>query len=111
MNDPLTVPAADSRRNLIADNADEAERFLRALANRNRLMVLCSLVPGELSVSSLHERVPLSQSALSQHLAVLRNQGLVTTRREAQAIHYRIADARVQKLMPLLCEVLAGETG
>lgn len=105
MNDPA-APAAASPRNLIADNADEAERFLRALANRNRLMVLCSLVPGELSVSALHERVPLSQSALSQHLAVLRNQGLVETRREAQTIHYRIADPRVRRLMPLLCEVL-----
>lgn len=104
MNDSVT--AAASPGHLIADNADEAERFLRALANRNRLMVLCNLVPGELSVSALHERVPLSQSALSQHLAVLRNHGLVATRREAQTIHYRIADARVRRLMPLLCEVL-----
>lgn len=104
MNEP--VSAAVSPASLTADNADEAERFLRAMANRNRLMVLCSLVPGELSVSALQERVPLSQSALSQHLAVLRNQGLVETRREAQTIHYRIADSRVRRLMPLLCEVL-----
>jgi DNA-binding transcriptional ArsR family regulator len=108
MNDSVT--AAASSGNLIADNAEAAERFLRAIANRNRLMVLCSLVPGELSVSALHERVPLSQSALSQHLAVLRNHGLVETRREAQTIHYRIADPRVRRLMPLLCEVLGGET-
>ncbi len=111
MNDSVATPADPSPRYPIAENADEAARFLRALANENRLMVLCSLVAGELSVSALQERVPLSQSALSQHLAVLRNQGLVTTRREAQTIHYRIADARVQKLMPLLCEVLTGETG
>lgn len=104
MNDSVTAPASPGA--LIADNAEEAERFLRALANRNRLMVLCSLVRGELSVSALHERVPLSQSALSQHLAVLRNQGLVETRREAQTIHYRISDRRVHRLMPLLCEVL-----
>lgn len=104
MNDAVTVAASPG--NLIAAHAEEAERFLRAMANRNRLMVLCSLVPGELSVSALHERVPLSQSALSQHLAILRNQGLVDTRREAQTIHYRIADARVRRLMPLLCELL-----
>lgn len=104
MDDSVTAVA--STGNLIAENAAEAERFLRAMANRNRLMVLCSLVPGELSVSALLDRVPLSQSALSQHLAVLRNQGLVETRREAQTIHYRIADPRVRRLMPLLCEVL-----
>ena len=104
MDDSVTEVASPG--NLIAENAEEAERFLRAMANRNRLMVLCSLVPGELSVSALLDRVPLSQSALSQHLAVLRNQGLVETRREAQTIHYRIADPRVRRLMPLLCEVL-----
>ncbi len=108
MNDSVTAAASPGK--LIADNAEEAERFLRAMANRNRLMVLCSLVPGELSVSALHERVPLSQSALSQHLAVLRRQGLVETRREAQTIHYRIADIRVRRLMPLLCEVLTEAT-
>ena len=110
MSEPTTTTPATSPGHLIAANAEEAERFLRALANRNRLMVLCSLVPGELSVSALQERVPLSQSALSQHLAVLRNQGLVETRREAQTIHYRIADPRVRRLKPLLCEVLAGDT-
>lgn len=108
MNNPVTTAASPG--DLIAENADEAERFLRALANRNRLMVLCSLMPGELSVSVLHERVPLSQSALSQHLAVLRNQGLVATRREAQTIHYRVADSRVRRLMPLLCELLTEAT-
>ncbi|WP_070987539.1 ArsR/SmtB family transcription factor [Halofilum ochraceum] len=108
MDDSVTAVA--STGNLIAENAEEAERFLRAMANRNRLMVLCSLVPGELSVSALLDRVPLSQSALSQHLAVLRNQGLVETRREAQTIHYRISDPRVCRLMPLLCEVLTRET-
>lgn len=87
--------------------AGEAARVLRALANENRLMVLCCLGRGELSVSELLERVPLSQSALSQHLAVLRHEGLVETRREAQTIHYRVADERVQRLMPVICEVLA----
>lgn len=69
-------------------------------------MVMSSLVTGELSVSALHERVPLSRSALSQHLAVLRNQGIVATRRRLQTIHYRSAAPRVRRLMPLLCGVL-----
>ena len=85
--------------------AGEAARFLKVLANDNRLMVLCSLNDGELSVGELHDRVPLSQSALSQHLAVLRREGLVTTRREAQTIHYRIADPRVHELMPTVCSL------
>lgn len=92
---------------VMARGAGEAARVLRALANENRLMVLCCLGDSELSVSELLERVPLSQSALSQHLAVLRNEELVETRREAQTIHYRVADERVQRLMPVICQVLA----
>jgi DNA-binding transcriptional ArsR family regulator len=89
----------------MARNADEAARFLRTLGNESRLMVLCTLAEGERSVSSLLERVPLSQSALSQHLAVLRREGLVATRREAQTIHYRLADTRVRQLMPVLYDL------
>jgi ArsR family transcriptional regulator, virulence genes transcriptional regulator len=85
--------------------AGEAARFLKVLANDSRLMVLCSLNEGELSVGELQQRVPLSQSALSQHLAVLRREGLVATRREAQTIHYRIADPRVHELMPTVCNL------
>jgi ArsR family transcriptional regulator, virulence genes transcriptional regulator len=72
-------------------HAEEAARLLKALANPHRLLVLCTLAEAELTVGELNERVPLSQSALSQHLAVLRADGLVATRREAQAIHYRLA--------------------
>lgn len=99
----------------MARNAGEAARFLRALANESRLMVLCTLAEGECSVSGLLERVPLSQSALSQHLGVLRRESLVDTQREAQTIHYRLADARVRQLMPVLyevfCKSIKGETG
>jgi DNA-binding transcriptional ArsR family regulator len=89
----------------MARNAGEAARFLRAIGNESRLMVLCTLAEGECSVSGLLERVPLSQSALSQHLSVLRREGLVDTRREAQTIHYRLADTRVRQLMPVLYEL------
>ena len=67
-------------------HAGEAAGFLKALGNEQRLMILCSLLAGPLSVGELNERVDLSQSALSQHLALLREAGLVETRREAQSI-------------------------
>ena len=68
----------------------EAAELLKGMANPNRLMVLCSLVDGELSVSELNAVVPLSQSALSQHLAYLRKANLVTTRKEAQTVFYSL---------------------
>ncbi len=79
--------------------AVQAAALLRALANPTRLMVLCSLVEGEHSVSELNARIPLSQSALSQHLARLREEALVATRRESRTIYYRIADPMVVKLI------------
>jgi DNA-binding transcriptional ArsR family regulator len=86
----------------------EAEAFLKQMANSKRLMILCVLSEGELTVSELNQRVPLSQSALSQHLAKLRAVGFVSTRREAQSIYYQLADARVgaiiQHLYQVFCE-------
>lgn len=88
--------------------SSEAEAFLKQIANSKRLMILCVLSEGELSVSELNQRVPLSQSALSQHLAKLRAVGFVSTRREAQSIYYALADGRVaaiiQHLYQLFCE-------
>ena len=75
----------------MADHAAEAAAFMKQLANRNRLMILCALGEAELSVGELNECVDLSQSALSQHLAALREAGLVLTRRESQVIYYRLA--------------------
>jgi DNA-binding transcriptional ArsR family regulator len=89
----------------MAAHAEEASRLLRALANPHRLMVLCALADGEQSVSALNERVPLSQSALSQHLAVLREDGLVKTRREAQTIHYAVADGPAQEVIRLMYDI------
>lgn len=81
------------------DQARSAAALLRALANPTRLMVLCSLVEGEHAVGALNARIPMSQSALSQHLARLREEGLVATRRESQTIYYRIADPVVLELI------------
>jgi ArsR family transcriptional regulator len=78
-------------------------RVLKALANERRLLILCKLAEtGEASVNRLAEAVGLSQSALSQHLALMREEGLVGFRREAQTLHYRIADAKIAAILALL---------
>ena len=83
--------------------AVEVAGVLRALANERRLVVLCKLVErGEANVNSLAEAVGLSQSALSQHLAKMREEGLVTYRRENQTLWYRIADPRIEDLLATL---------
>lgn len=86
-------------------NAGEAVDVLRALSNRTRLLVLCHLGRGEKSVGELNDLAGLSQSALSQHLAKLRAEGLVATRRDAQTIFYRIADSRVIELVAALHDI------
>lgn len=81
----------------------EVAQVLRALSNERRLMILCKLVEwGEANVTTLGEAVGLSQSALSQHLAVMREQGLVTFRREGQMLWYRVADPRIERLLSTL---------
>ncbi len=84
-------------------DAAEVADILRALANERRLMILCRLVEwGEANVTALAEAVGLSQSALSQHLARMRGEGLVAFRRESQTLWYRIADSRVERLFATL---------
>jgi len=85
--------------------AGEAASLLKTVGNENRLMVLCALGDGELCVGDLHDRVDLSQSALSQHLAVLRREGLVDTRRESQQIFYSLPKGNVRKLIEFLYSV------
>lgn len=85
----------------------EAARLLRALGNERRLIILCQLVDGELSVGELLPRVGLSQSALSQHLAVLRARAIVATRREGHTIRYRIADPAAVRVVETLVEIFA----
>jgi len=85
-------------------HAHEAAELLKALANEQRLMILCHLVQGPLSVGELNERVPLSQSALSQHLAVLRETGIVETERESQSVRYSLPAGVVTRLLGVLHE-------
>ncbi len=83
-------------------NAAQAAQFLKAIANEYRLMILCHLDGKELSVTELNQHLDLSQSALSQHLAVLRRDGLVSTRRESQTIYYSLSgDTAVQVIRVL----------
>ena len=89
-----------------AAQAGEVAGLLKAMANQRRLMVLCKLLEvGEMRVGELVEAVGLSQSALSQHLAKLRAEGLVTTRREGQSIFYRIADPNAARILGVLHEI------
>ena len=90
---------------LFAAKAGEAAALLRALAHEARLMVLCQLLEGEHSVGALQEGSGLSQSALSQHLAKLRDEGLVSTRREAQSIYYRLADEKAARVLDALASI------
>ena len=79
-----------------------AESFLRSIANRHRLVVLCLLTDGETSAGELSRRAGITQSNLSRHLATLREEGLVATRREMTTIYYRIASDRVHTIMKTL---------
>jgi ArsR family transcriptional regulator len=95
----------------MAARAGEAEAFLKSLASRHRLMILCTLLGGEMSVGELLGRVGLAQSNLSRHLATLRDEGLVATRREGVVIHYRIASDRVRPVLDALYRLFCAPGG
>src|SRR5215469_9343906 len=91
--------------------AQEAARLLKVLANEQRLLILCFLASrGEMPVGALVEALGLSQSALSQHLAKLRRDGLVLFRRESQTLHYRLADPRVVRVLGVLEEIFCARS-
>lgn len=91
------------------ERAEEAVSMLKAIANQNRLLLLCQMVEGERSVNELAALLELPQSVVSQHLSLLRREGLVKGRREAQSIYYAIEDERVHKLMGTLFTVFCVE--
>lgn len=90
---------------MFEESAGRAATLLRLLGNEKRLMLLCQLADGELSVRDIQSRVGLSQSALSQHLALLRAEGIVGTRRESQTIYYRIVDHAAMRVIETLAEL------
>lgn len=103
------VPPSLEELAALRQHAGQATRMLKALANPHRLMILCNLIEAPRSVSDLNARVPLSQSALSQHLALLRRDGIVAGRREGQAIHYRIADPAAVEIVSTLYRLYCQE--
>jgi DNA-binding transcriptional ArsR family regulator len=91
------------------EHAADAARLMKALGNESRLIILCILAEGERSVGDLNKIVPLSQSALSQQLARLRQQGLVSTRRESQTIYYSLASGPADRVINLLHDIYCGK--
>ena len=100
MAKPQATPGFDLEA--MQAHAGDAARLLKALANERRLQVLCLLAGGERSVGEINEALDLSQSALSQHLAVLRDEGLVDTRREAQLVYYSLVPGPAAAVMETL---------
>ena len=98
MNLPLPTDFGD-----LADKAMEASRMMKLLANERRLLLLCHLAnAGEMSVGALAASVGLSQSAASQHLALMREDGLIAFRRDGQTLHYKITDPNVAHFLSML---------
>lgn len=96
----------------MAGKAGEAAALMKTLSNERRLLILCHLIAsGELPVGALVERIGLSQSALSQHLAKLREEGLVGFRREAQTLFYRVCDPRAGQVLAVLRDIFCPELG
>jgi DNA-binding transcriptional ArsR family regulator len=95
----------------IEKNAEVAVGLLKALSNERRLIIMCALYKGEKCVGQLEGIVGLSQSALSQHLARLRRDKLVVTRREAQTIFYRLDDKPVKAMLKCLYDIYAPQGG
>jgi DNA-binding transcriptional ArsR family regulator len=89
----------------LQDSAQPAARLLKLLASEPRLRLLCRLVEGEASVNDLADHAKMAQSTTSQHLAKMRAEGLVATRREAQTIYYRLDDPAAVRVLDTLCDI------
>lgn len=100
------MSSRSKQQQFIQQGAERAAALLRAVANEHRLIVLCLLIEhGEMTVGGLNEYVNLSPSALSQHLARMREEGLIAFRRDAQTLHYRIEDPDVFTLISSLKKI------
>ena len=109
-NKATGISAADAAAmKMLAKQAVEAAQLLKLLGNEKRLLILCFLAArGEMTVGELVEVAKLSQSALSQHLARLRADGLVTFRRASQTLHYSIADKKALRVLQVLKDIYCG---
>ena len=112
MNDDAVASVEDIEKiGELHDVAAHAVELLKAMANEWRLMILCQLSEGEKTVSELQEILGLSQSALSQHLAVLRREKIVKARKHAQSVSYSLAGDEAPKVMSTLHEVFCETQG
>jgi DNA-binding transcriptional ArsR family regulator len=109
MSTALAAPPTTPEASELAESAQAAARLLKLLASEQRLLLLCRLIEGEASVGDLAEHAKLAHSATSQHLAKMRAEGLVATRREAQTIYYRLADPAAVRVLDTLCEIYRGK--
>lgn len=89
----------------ITEQSARAAELLKLLSNQHRLLILCHLIDGELCVSDLEQRLAISQSSLSQHLARLREQNIVEFRKQSTTVYYRVADPNVEKVLGTLYEI------
>jgi len=105
------IPANIQKLGELHDKASHAVELLKAMANEWRLMILCQLAEGEKTVSELQSVLGLSQSALSQHLAVLRRERIVTARKHAQSVSYSLAGDDAPRVMQTLHEVFCETRG
>lgn len=93
----------------MAENAQEAANFLKAISHEGRLMILCHLVTGEKSVTELERLLSARQAAVSQQLSRLRIEGLVVPRREGKTIYYSLADDRPRKVLEVVYDLFCGK--
>lgn len=91
--------------------ADDVAELMKTLAHSGRLMALCALTEEERSVGELAEQLDLTTQAMSQQLAILRNKGLVRTRRDGQTIYYALADTRLEHLISTLYDTYCRPAG
>jgi len=103
------MPSPDMDLSEIRANALRAANLLKSMGNPSRLMVLCQLTAGEKSVGDLERAVPMSQSALSQHLALLRMRKLVKTRRAGQSIYYSLAGVEASAILKTLYDLFCAK--
>lgn len=99
----------DAEMDLMVDNACTASHFLKAISHEGRLMILCHLVTGEKSVTELEDLLSARQAAVSQQLARLRLEGLVTPRRDGKTIYYSLTDDRPKRMLETIYDLFCSE--
>ncbi len=109
---PLELNESEGMSNLFAtdDDVDRASRSLKAMSHPLRLKILCTLGGREVSVQEIVEQVGTSQSNISQHLAILRDKGILASRKDANRVYYRVSDFRTLKLIGMMREVFCTHT-